>query len=131
MIIEIPTTKQVNVKYIKLVIPIRFGDEDIPYDFPLRDGDQWCGIIDLDTFKIENWPKNYPAKMNMKICDDGEYYLLDENRNIIGTLVNDYIPHCVPNNYGDYIDLHIDEAGKIKNMPHKLIFDQFFRNDNE
>ncbi|MEH8048077.1 hypothetical protein [Gallibacterium anatis] len=126
MIIEIPTTKQVNIKYIKLVIPVRYDDEDIPYNFPLRDGDQWCGIIDLDTSKIENWPENHPEKMNMKICDGGEYYLLDENKNVISSLINDYIPDCLPNDYGDYIDLHIDAVGKVTNMPNKLIFDQFF-----
>ena len=36
MIIEIPTAKQVNVQYIKLFIPVRYEDEDMPYDFPLR-----------------------------------------------------------------------------------------------
>lgn len=132
MIIDIPTTKQVNVKFIKLSIPVRYGDEDMPYDFPLRQDDNWEAVIDLDTHQIENWPQGKSGSFNMKVCDEGSYYLLDERKETVDEIIQYYVPNgVVPGEYGDYINMEIDETGKVTNMPNPLDLSDFFRNDEE
>lgn len=132
MIIDIPTTKQVNAKFIKLSIPVRYGDEDMPYDFPLRQDDNWGAVIDLDTHQIENWPQGKSGSFSMKVCDEGSYYLLDEGRETVAEIIQYYVPNgVVPGKYGDYINMEIDETGKVTNMPNPLDLSDFFRNDEE
>lgn len=132
MIIEIPTTKQVNVKYVKLSVPVRYEDEDMPYDFPLRQDDTWEAIIDLDTHQIENWPQGKSGSFQMKVCDEGSYYLLDENKAVVAEVVEYYVPNgIIPGGYGDYINMDIDEEGKVTNMPEPLDPSDFFRKDED
>lgn len=129
MIIEITATKQVNVQYIKLSVPVRYDDEDMPYDFPLRDGDIWEATINIDNNQIENWPQGQSGKFSMKVCDEGSYFLLNENKEVIAEIIENYVPNnVIPGKYGDYVNMNIDETGKIVNMPTKLNFDQFFCN---
>lgn len=129
MIIEITATKQVNVQYIKLSVPVRYDDEDMPYDFPLRNGDIWEAIINLDNNQIENWPQGKSGSFSMKVCDEGSYFLLDENKAVIAEIIENYVPNdVIPGEYGDYVNMNIDETGKVVNMPTKLNFDQFFCN---
>ncbi|THA09436.1 hypothetical protein [Rodentibacter pneumotropicus] len=131
MIIEMSTTKQVNAKYLKIDIPIRYGDEDMPYDFPLRENDNWVATVDLDTSKIENWPQGKSGSFCTKVCDEGTYSLLDGDKEVIAKIDQNYVPNdVVPGEYGDYIDLKIDENGIITNMPEKLNFEVFFRSDD-
>ncbi|THA16815.1 hypothetical protein [Rodentibacter pneumotropicus] len=132
MIIEIPTTKQVNVKYLKIDIPMRYGDEDVPYDFPLRENDNWTAIIDLDTFKIEGWPQGKSGELSTKVCDEGTYALLDENKQTVKEISDCYVPNkVIPGEFGDYIHLKIDESGKVTNMPKELNFDEFLKQSEE
>lgn len=132
MIIDIPTTKQTNVKYVKLSIPIRYEDEDMPYDFPLRRNDIWEATIDLEARQIENWPQGKSGSFNVKVCDEGSYYLLDENKAVVAEIVEYYVPNSIiPGKYGDYIDMEIDETGKVINMPNPLDFSDFFRSDED
>ena len=127
MIIEITATKQVNVQYIKLSIPVRYDDEDMPYDFPLRDGDIWEATINIDNNQIENWPQGQSGKFSIKVCDEGSYFLLNENKEVVGEIIENYVPNdVIPGKYGDYVNMNIDETGKVVNMPTKLNFDRFF-----
>lgn len=131
MIIKIPTTKQVNVQYLKISIPVRYEDEDMPYDFPLRQDDLWEATINLDTNKIENWPQGQSGSFYMKVCDAGSYYLLDESKETIAEIVEYYVPKIVPGKYGDYVSMQIDDTGKILNMPDEIDFDDFFKRDED
>ena len=132
MIIEIPTAKQVNVQYIKLSIPVRYEDEDMPYDFPLRNGDVWEAIINLDNNQIENWPQGKSGSFSTKVCDEGTYTLLDENKNVIAEIKENYVPNkVIPGKYGDYVNMNIDETGKVINMPNPLDFSSFFEIDED
>lgn len=88
----------------------------MPKDAPLRDGDSWRAVIDLDTHRIEDWPQGKTLEFNdMKVCDEGEYTLLDANRNALITNQG-YVPNnLLPGAYGDYLSLNIDETGLIIN----------------
>lgn len=116
MKVKVKFEKEVDIKYIKVDIYIRDDEDVIPYTFPLRRGDMWSATIDIDNGKILNWPDGEKAHLNVKVCDNGSYYLLDENSDIILSLENEYVPNKIlPGSYGDYINIHINEFGTITN----------------
>ncbi|WP_299368347.1 hypothetical protein [Winogradskyella sp.] len=124
MKIELLKKETVDVKYFEIEAGVRYwedatvnGSLDHNGDLiPCRKGDYWCPFIDIDKGKILNWEKGKTAKIHYKVCDDGNYKLLDENKKII--LNNDgYVPDALaPNDesFGDYIILQIDRNGLIK-----------------
>lgn len=66
------------------------------------------------------------------MVDEGRYYLLDENMNILYSLEGEYVPdsYSVDGEYGDYINLHIDlKNGKILNVRKDASFKEFLRNE--
>ena len=132
MIIEIPTTKIVDVKYVTIRIPIYdYMDEEIPKDFPLRDGDEWKAMIDLETHQIRNWAQGESRHLYIKVSDGGVYSLMTKDFECVAMLTYEYVPRgVIPGRWGDYIDLQIDETGKVVNMPQKLNFDEFFKKDD-
>ena len=131
MKIHIPTTKEVDVAFVSVILPVRYGDEDIPYDFPLRINETWSAIIEVDTGKIHDWPQGKTGSLYMKVCDSGVYTLLDRDRAEIAQR-NDYVPHgLIPGDYGDYVDLNIDEEGIITNWPKEPDLDAFFKQGDE
>lgn len=80
---------------------------------------RWELTIDLTEGKILDWPVGLTAKIHYKICDDGTYYLMDENKNIL-IEKNCYVPDILAyqcDGWGDYIIMTIDENGKILNYP--------------
>lgn len=117
--------EEVDIQAIEVILPVRYDDEDIPYDAPKRCGDKWQAEIDIETGKIYDWPQGKTLDMYMKVCDSGSYSL----RNAAGFVVatrNDYVPHgIIPGEYGDYVDLKIDATGKITNWPKKIDLSDF------
>ncbi|MBO9580347.1 MAG: hypothetical protein J7498_05600 [Sphingobium sp.] len=81
------------------------------------DNDRWRVKINLAEGRIEGWPKDMTANVHYKVCDDGEYWLLDKNGERIAKYRDYYVPGDFlchgDNGYGDYIILKIDGAGKI------------------
>lgn len=127
---KIKIEKEVEIKWVFIRIPIRYGDEDVPFDFPLRVGDIWEASINIDSGEIENWPKGKSGNLYAKVCDEGYYELIDENDNSIGRIVDDYVPNdLIPGEYGDYVDLKIDKNGKITNWPQEPDVSEFFNNE--
>lgn len=120
MKVNMITKKEVDIQYIKIILPIwEHGDEIVPEDYPLRKNNNLELIINIDDGKIENWkPLSFLTqdKIFMKIRDEGIYSLLDKDKNIIKTIENCYVPNCLPNQWGDYIDLIINNDGKIINF---------------
>jgi hypothetical protein len=41
MITKIKIEKEVNITEVLVKLNIRYGEEDIPNDFPMRNGDTW------------------------------------------------------------------------------------------
>jgi hypothetical protein len=107
--------REVDVATIEVILPVRYDDEDIPYDAPMRAGDIWQAEIDAATGEIYHWPRGKTLDMYMKVCDSGTYILRDGSGDIIAARY-DYVPHgIIPGEYGDYVDFKINEMGKITN----------------
>ena len=126
----IKVEKEVEIKYVKVQVAVRYEEEDIPNDFPLRRGDRWNAIIDIDNGIVMDWPKGEKGNLEMKICDEGSYYLLDENYETILSIEEDYVPNkLLPGSYGDYLKLHIGENGVISNWYSKPSIEDFLFED--
>jgi len=108
--------KEVDIKKVRVSVAVRYDEEDIPNDFPMRSGNMWNATIDIETGKILDWPQGKSGNLHMKVCDEGSYYLLDENDEEVLSIEGDYVPNgLIPGTYGDYIDLKIDSTGTITN----------------
>lgn len=92
---------------------VRHGDEDIPRDFFGRSGDTLILVLDLDRRAVRGWPTGQTAHVHMKVCDEGNYDLLDRDGEVIATREG-YVPGCVPGKYGDYFIASIGPDGVIE-----------------
>ena len=118
---------EIEITHILLELPVRYGTEDIPEDFPLRKGDMWRGKVELETGRLLEWPKGREARLFLKVVDGGIYTLLDPQGTAVACLNNDYVPHgVVPGEYGDYVDLNINGDGRITNWPKQPDVEAFF-----
>lgn len=120
MKITIAKPLEVEIKFVRVVANFRYvgddDDDDVPSDFPLLKGDTWEATIDLETGRILDWPEGEERKLFTKVYDEGSYYLLDADQNIVMARENNYVPHCViPGEYGDYIKMTIGGGGIIAN----------------
>lgn len=127
---EVMVKKEIDAQFITIELPVRYGDEDIAFDFPLRDGDVWSATIDIDSGNIKDWTAGEPGNFSMKVCDEGTYTIYDADMVTLAQIINDYVPHgLVPGEYGDYVNLIIDEHGHIENWnPRNL--DDFFPHED-
>jgi hypothetical protein len=93
------------------------GDWDHTGEIPLRDGERWKPVINLQTGHIMAWPEGVEADVHYKVCDDGEYWLLDDTCRRIAKWKGYYVPNdflCVGDNgYGDYIIFKVGGDGAI------------------
>jgi hypothetical protein len=142
MKVTVKKEEEINVKYFCGSIDVRYwedadinGIDDISYEeqkegakprMPLvvenpnaRYNDEkwlWEIKINLETGNIEGWPAGNKAHVHYKVCDQGIYWLEDENGNEIHR-IDCYVPHLLeigddcPD--GDYIIITIDENGHI------------------
>lgn len=121
---------EIEVAFIRIEIAVRYGEEDIPNDFPMREGDMWRATVAMDNGEIQNWraPRGFDgAEMYMKVCDCGTYTLLNHCGEEVAKIENDYVPHgVVPGEWGDYVKLQINAAGKIENWPKYPCLKDFF-----
>lgn len=132
MKIQIPTVKEVEVKFVRLVLPVNYDEEEIPDDFPFRKEEVWEATIDIDTGAIQNWPKGKAVKMHLTVKDEGSYYVLDEHGKTVLLIESEYVPHClIPGSYGDVVLLDIDENGIVTNWPKKPTFGAFIDEDED
>lgn len=131
MKVTVPTTKEIDIKHIYIEAPVRYGDEDIPYDFPLRVGDMWRAKVEIDTGKIVGWPIGQTGDMHMKVTDSGTYTLLDDEGAVVAKREQEYVPDVIPGEYSDYIILGIDANGIITNWPKKPDLSDFFVKDDD
>lgn len=119
------THTTVSVAKLKVSAEVRYwedasvnGQEDVDGTLiPFRKGDLWEPIIDLATGKVDGWPQGTAAEIHYKVCDAGEYWLLDDGGKEVAKWAGYYVPDdflCPGDNgYGDYIILEIDADGQI------------------
>jgi len=144
-----------KVRYIRLVLPVRYDEEDMPNCMPFRNGNVFDIAYDIKSGDIVDFMKDaidfegiiswnniedrVSANMledhfifeldSMKVTDEGKYYLLDENLNVLYSLEEEYVPdsYSIDGEYGDYVNLHIDlNNGKILNLKENATFKEFF-----
>lgn len=84
---------------------------------PFRNGNNWCPVIRFLDGVVMDWPEGMTADIHFKVCDEGEYWLLDENRARIAKWSGDYVPNAFlchgDKGYGDYIIFCVNETGQI------------------
>ena len=114
-------------KFIEVSAEVRYWEdaevnsvEDCEGDLvPCRKGDLWCPIIRLQDGLIINWTVGTKAKIHYKVCDQGEYWLLDSTAKRSHKYNGLYVPGSFlcqnENGYGDYIIMDVDENGFIEN----------------
>lgn len=123
---------EIEVEKVVVMLPVRFGVEDIPQDFPGREGGIWSACIMVGSGQILEWPEGYEASMHMKVADGGIYSLYSPDGEMVARIDRDYVPHgLIPGEYGDYVELDIGGDGVIKNWPERPSVDDFFRVDDD
>lgn len=113
MKVTYPTTATAEVVAIRCTVPFD-ADDEIPEDFPGRDGNEIVLTLSLDTGKVRDWPAGRTAKLCLKVRDQGVYELFGSDESVIATQ-EDYVPHCLPQSYGDYFEPEIAGDGTVTN----------------
>lgn len=93
-------------------IPCRDGTAE---DNDEHGGGDWTPTIVLATGQIERWSLGTTASVHYKICDDGEYELLDSDRRVIARKEG-YVPKIMSpggRGYGDYVIMNVGPDGRI------------------
>lgn len=85
---------------------------------PMRKGDNWEPVIRLADGAIMEWPDGVTADVHYKVCDAGEYWLLDDERRRVAKWAGFYVPNDFlchgDNGYGDYIIFKVGPDGLIE-----------------
>lgn len=126
----VTTPVEIDIDHVVIDVPVNGGDEEMPFDFPGRVGNYWAVLVDIATGQIAQWPQGTPAcHLYMKVVDTGCYALYSADSDIpLADLDEEPVPHgVIPGEYGDYIDLHIDENGVVTNWPKKPDVSEFFK----
>lgn len=102
------------------------GKEDADGNLtPLRKGDDWCPTIRIADGVVMDWPMGTTADIHFKVCDDGDYWLLDEDMDRVAKWGGYYVPDTFlchgDTGYGDYIILKINEIGAIQSWKEPAI----------
>lgn len=124
MELQVKRTVTIEPAFIEVDAGVRYwedailnGVEDTEGAIPLRDGARWKPVIDLATGAVMGWPEGTEANVHYKVCDDGEYWLLDGERKRVAKWAGFYVPDAVlaqgGGGLGDYIILTVGVDGKI------------------
>jgi hypothetical protein len=135
MKVNIRVKKEVNFTHLKVKCGARYwedatvnGVEDTEGNLiPLRIGDYWCPIINLETGIINDWPEGTIADVHYKCCDDGDYWLVSDDGFELKR-PGYYVPKILDlteESFGDYVILTIDGNGQIANWPKEHDIDEF------
>ncbi len=125
-IIQVPEV--IEIEMVRISVPVHHGNEAMPYDFPFRTGDEFEIEVYIDSGLIHGWPP-LEAKIDMKVCDSGSYWLFNDRGETVTVLENEYVPSGLIPDGGDYLVLDIGADGIIKNWPKRPNLDKFFQRD--
>lgn len=115
---QVLITAEVEIAYVSLHVPYD-DDDEIPEGTHGADDGILALTVEIATGQIVDWPKDGKAiDIYLKPRDAGTYKLIGPTGELIAEIDEDYVPNgIIPGNYGDYVDLKIDDSGKIKNWP--------------
>lgn len=97
-------------------VPCVVKIKDKPTSCIYSDHYRWKPLIDVSNGQIVNWRKGTTADVHYKVCDEGVYCLLNNNKQQI-IRIESYVPTLLDpygNGYGDYIIFSVDADGYIK-----------------
>lgn len=129
--------------YIEVSAKVRYWDDStvngiedsVGSLIPFKIGDLWRPVIRLSDGMVMDWPVGTEADIHYKVCDAGEYWLLDGNRQRIGKWAGFYVPDeflCHGDTgYGDYIILKVGVDGLVENWRQPDVQWAFGCNDDE
>ena len=135
MKIKLTVKKEFEVKTLLIDAGVRYWedttvngveDEDGTL-IPCRVDDRWKPIVNIETGVITNWEQGKTADIHYKVCDNGEYWLRDENDNDVVKAKGYYVPSFL-GDMGDYIVFTVDENGLIQNWSFDI---EPFTNEDE
>ena len=123
---KVSIKKEVEVRYLKAECNVRYwedcrvnGKEDTDGDLiPMRSGDIWEILIDLDFGIIIGWPNTVEADVHYKVVDSGKYTLLDSEKSFVSE-IDGYVPGIMcpgDDGYGDYVIMKIGKDGVIQDF---------------
>jgi len=134
---KLKVTKKVEVDldiaYVSIDFPVYDDEEEsqIPHGSPMRHGDRWTAIVEIDSGRVLDWPIGKSLEFYEKITDGGTYKLLDPTLSVIAKIEENYVPNdLIPGKYRDYIHLIINESGIITNWPKKPCPMEFFEDED-
>ncbi len=110
-------------EFDRIRIHIRVKSDDItPEEEPLpflNENGSWDITVDIDTGRIREWPTGQgPFDIYAKPVDTGVYQLFKKGQSEPAYKLSGYVPHgIIPGEFGDYVDLQINEDGVITNWP--------------
>lgn len=125
-----------NKNFLEISAEVRYwedtsvnGVEDVDGALiPMRVGKWWKPVINLKNGQIQNWPDGVVANVHYKVCDQGEYWILDDTGQRILKYKSDYAPDDylsqIDCGYGDYIILEVDGKGFLKDWIEPLFKDE-------
>jgi hypothetical protein len=124
--IEMNIKQTVDVKFLFADMGVRYwedgvvngqvDDDDNP-QMPKAENGRWKLTINLETGAVIGWPRGTTASVHYKVCDDGEYALLEGDGKVVKK-IDGYVPSMLApdgDGYGDYVILSIDAEGLISN----------------
>ena len=140
MKIELTVKKEFEVKTLLIDAGVRYWedasvngvDDENGNLMPCVEIDRWKPIIDIETGIIINWERGKTADIHYKVCDDGEYWLRDEQGNNIVKAKGYYVPDFLAiddSGFGDYIIIKVNKEGLINNW--KFNSDPFTNEDED
>lgn len=114
-----------NAQYIEVSAEVRFWDDATVNgvdDFdgsliPFRKDNLWLPVIRIIDGLVMGWPQGVVADIHYKVCDAGEYWLQNAERQRIAKWKGYYVPDkflCHGGyGHGDYIIFRIKDDGVI------------------
>lgn len=120
MKISVKRKEQVEVSLCEITADVRYDEEDMPNNFPGRDGDTWRVSVNVNNGDLcfhdrTPFPRDVQISLHMKVCDSASYRLLDDAGEEVAVREQDYVPGFFPgSHFGDYIIFEIAD-GKVTN----------------
>ncbi|MBB5021952.1 HepT-like ribonuclease domain-containing protein [Desulfurispira natronophila] len=122
-------TTELTPFYLMLRVNAEYVERDVIFEgrayregetkIPGLKNEIWELKIRVSDGVVIDWPEGVSADIYMKVCDSGEYFLLNEYNRIIAKWVSGYVPDDIlsieDKGYGDYIIFIINENGAIEN----------------